>query len=489
MSTTTTVARLFRPFLKLPLFGAGVFCLSWTAAAEAEPAKAQPVFEWTTTDKQTHLGSFDRIDEQDQVVIHGDANAEIIIPFAKLTPEGRAQAQKLAKLPLTSVLYLGDSMSLEGFGKRLDRSLRENPRIGSVWTYMACATHPMSWMKKAPYTNIKTFCGFWSIESTKDSPRPVELNESNNYGSHKSGHVVPKIETLLETLKPDVLVMQSGNNFFSIFSDHVTIKPERHGGEMKYHVNSFMSHLANTPSTLRKVYWITPPQCGKVTEEIQQFVFDTIKENTRSLATLIDSRTMTHYPYKKMSKDKEHFEGQEALDWADDVYATIKKDLFVKPLASLPTVHEQAVAMGGWEKTDAKESKIPTIKVRATLLSKTPVPKPETFAPYHEFMVGFLYKIEKVIDGKYDGEKLLVMHPAYIDLKKQPLDDMKVGRSYEFHLRELDKTSLWKLIRSVDASESFDLSPYILVADEQRHPGASKKNSTGKQAAEKKSQS
>ncbi|HMG05904.1 MAG TPA: hypothetical protein VK581_10605, partial [Chthoniobacterales bacterium] len=49
-----------------------------------------------------------------------------------------------------SVLILGDSLALCGFGKRLDERFRKNPRVKATFTYLACGTNPLSWLKERP---------------------------------------------------------------------------------------------------------------------------------------------------------------------------------------------------------------------------------------------------------------------------------------------------------------------------------------------------
>src|SRR5687767_9453902 len=58
-----------------------------------------------------------------------------------------------------NVLILGDSLALCGFGKRLDERFRKDPRVKATYTYIACGTNPLSWLKERPYTNLKTHCG------------------------------------------------------------------------------------------------------------------------------------------------------------------------------------------------------------------------------------------------------------------------------------------------------------------------------------------
>src|ERR1700754_2626947 len=171
-----------------------------------------------------------------------------------------------------NVLILGDSLALCGFGKRLDERFRKDPRVKATFTYIACGTNPLSWLKERPYTNIKTHCGFVSIESN-GSGRPRELQDV--YGMRRGHipipHAVPKIEDLLVTLQPDILIMQTGTNLFDLFPDHKTVNPHRHGPALRNYFVPFVTKAVNG-SSLRKIYWVGPPTSGRVSKEIQDFV-------------------------------------------------------------------------------------------------------------------------------------------------------------------------------------------------------------------------
>ena len=80
--------------------------------------------------------------------------------------------------PAFQIVVLGDSMSLDGFGKRLDERLRTDPRVEKLFTYMACGTGPLSWIREGRFTNVTTHCGFWTIESKVGSVVPSEFQDT-----------------------------------------------------------------------------------------------------------------------------------------------------------------------------------------------------------------------------------------------------------------------------------------------------------------------
>jgi len=251
------------------------------------------------------------------------------------SPEAKpAQRESTRNL---NVLILGDSLALCGFGKRLDEKFRQDPRVKATFTYITCATHPLSWLREKPYTNVKTHCGFWSIESAPGSDHVKELADvyGMTRGHRPKPHLVPKLDDLLAATDPDILVMQTGGNLFGLFSGRQSAKPDRDAPALKKYLSPFIEKAIAPPSRLRKIYWVAPPISGRVSKEIQDFVFEQTREDIGGVANVIDSRTLVSYPYKHMEPDKEHFIGEDMDTWADKVFAIIDRDLSAQSWSSL----------------------------------------------------------------------------------------------------------------------------------------------------------
>jgi len=376
-----------------------------------------------------------------------------------------------------TVLILGDSLSLCGFGKRLDQKFRADPRVKSTFTYITCGTSPLSWLKEKPYSHVQTHCGFWSIESLPDSSGIKELPDV--YGMTRShrpkSHPVPKLEDLLATIKPDILIMQTGGNLFGLFSGREKVKPDRDAPTLKKYLLPFVEKAIAPPAKLRKIYWVSPPTSGRVSAEIQAFVFDQTRQDIGGVANVIDSRALISYPYRHMEPDHEHFIGEDMNTWTDKVFTLIDRDLSaqawssLKPLsgmiASAPVVTQAPTSAP----SPAQTSKAQTLVVRATLVSKSKPIYRKELLPYEEFLVGFIYDVKEVIQGEYSEKQILVMHPAYIGLRKQSLSKYHLGRTYQLQLREVEG-SLWSTVKSKDDSGRIDLQPYIRTQDEARYP-------------------
>ncbi|HXM74720.1 MAG TPA: hypothetical protein VN904_05550, partial [Chthoniobacterales bacterium] len=241
-----------------------------------------------------------------------------------------------------TVLFLGDSLSLCGFGKRLDQHFREMPEVKAVFTYMTCATQPLSWLKNKPYTTVKSRCGFWSIESVPGSVKPKELEDiyGMRRGSTPKAHPVPKLEDLLAQIRPDILVMQTGGNLFDLFAGRKTVRPERDGPALKKYVVPFFSKAINRPSSLKKIYWVAPPVSGRASKDVQDFIVDQLHLYFGAAVTVIDSRTLLSYPYHHLEPDREHFIGEDMDVWADKVFGLIGHDLSSQHLALLKPLSE-----------------------------------------------------------------------------------------------------------------------------------------------------
>ena len=429
-----------------------------------------------------------------------------------------------------NVLILGDSLALCGFGKRLDERFRSDPRVNATFTYMACGTNPLSWLKQKPYTSIKAPCGYWSIESVDGAPAPAEMQDT--YGMKLNQvpkpHPVPKLEDLIEHVRPDVLVVQTGSNLFGLFPDSKTVRPAQHGPALKKYLAPFVEKAVTPPSTLRKIYWVNPPVSGRVDMKVQEFLFEETRKQLSPAAMVIDSRKLVAYPYKHMDADKEHFLGEEMTQWADKVFELIEKDLNAQPLASLrplsempgiaaapnapseiplraeplvsptpvtiaraePVATPEVIARAEPAPTPALEpiaraepaarvenvppaeppQRAEPLLIKARLAFKSqPIPLQELL-PYQESLVGYVYEIEKVLKGRYDERQILVMHPAHIALKEQRLDKYRVGKRYKLRLDRMEGT-LWDTAKAKDESNLINLQPYMRFDDLKKHPG------------------
>ena len=347
----------------------------------------------------------------------------------------------------------------------------------STFTYITCATHPLSWLKAKPYTNVNTHCGFWSIESVPNSDHVKEFPDvyGMTRGHRPKPHRVPKLDDLLAATQPDILVMQTGGNLFGLFSGRQTVKPDRDAPALRKYLAPFVEEAIAPPSRLRKIYWVAPPVSGRVSKEIQDFVFEQTRRDIGGVANVIDSRALVSYPYKHMEPDHEHFIGEDMTTWADKVFAIIDRDLSAQPWSSLKPLNGSiasapvATPIPMRHPISRQPSKAQALVVSAKLVFKSKPIHRKQLLPYQEFLVGFVYDVKEVLEGEYSEKQILVMHPAYIGLRRQSLSKYHIGRTYQLQLRELED-SIWNTVKTKDDSGRIDLQPYIRIQDEDRYP-------------------
>ena len=398
-------------------------------------------------------------------------------PTAPLDPETPRKARaETPPGPRVKVLILGDSLGLCGFGKALDTRLRKNPAVSAVYTYLACGTVPISWLKTGPLANAHTACGYWSIEGKSGTP-PAELRDTYGmqHAKRPDSHLVPKIENLLEEHKPDILVIQNGTNLLSLFSDGKTILPARHDSQIRTYLNPLMVFLAQKAPTVKKVYWVGPPVSGRVTTEVQDFLLHRIASYDCPFLSVIDSRSLIKYPYRNTMADKEHFIGRDMDLWADGIFQRINHDLSTGLMRAAPFAKQPLLPPLAKARVPALSpaNSRPSVVVKAKLIAKSEPLAADKIMPYQESMVSFLYRVEEVLSGEYADPEMVVMHPAHIRLKLQALDNYKIGSSFKFELSDFEG-SPWESIKRSEETGRIELRPFIRKEDDARFPSLSK---------------
>ncbi len=387
-----------------------------------------------------------------------------------------APAKPVVQEPM-SVMILGDSLALCGFGSRLDKRFRESENVRATNTYMACGTVPMSWLKEPPYSNLKTYCGFWTIENPVGAnKKPASFQDTYGMGKGKpKAYPVPKLEDLFAKAAPEVLILQTGTNLFSLFRDGKTVQPEHHIPMLRSQIQPFLAKILKLPQPPRAIYWVASPTSGRVSTEVQDFVIQQITAIVGPMAKIIDSRQLVSFPYKHMEPDKEHFIGQDMDQWADRVYDIVQRDLAAHPLplalARPPGLAEKPPVVAAKNVGKPNVNDATAVRLTAKLVSKTKAMRLEELKPYRESLVSFVYEVQKVTQGEYSETKILVMQPAHIDNVAQPLDKLRIGKTYELSVHELQESSPWMTTKKKDDSGLIDLLPYIQLSDESRFPG------------------
>jgi len=350
------------------------------------------------------------------------------------------------------VLIIGDSMALCGFGKRLDGKFRKSNH-SKVFTYMACGTNPLSWMKVHPYTNVRTPCGLWTIESREDgSIKEFQDTYGMTRGHKPSPHPVPKLEDLLDTLHPDLLIVQLGNNLLDLPMGN----KGNPGGVFDPYIRPFLDIA--TPRVGR-VVWVTPPVCGRMPKEKQDQLVEHIHSYPAKNLGVIDSRNLLTYPYLHLQADKQHFIGKDMDLWADKVFETISNGPST-PVASMPFIAPAPVTT-----PPPRPKKKDPIKARALLEEITPTFSKEETAPYYKCLVEEIYKVVSSSDHSLKNQRIAVLRIYLLNDKRMRLGGAHSPRSKNLMLVPLEDSLLatWKCRH--DARYA-DLAQYVTTDDD-----------------------
>ena len=354
-----------------------------------------------------------------------------------------------------SVLILGDSMALCGFGERLDARFR-NAGIREVNTYMACGTQPLSWTMLKGYAAAKTRCGFWKIEAKKGGGSPVSFQDTYGMtrGHRPAAYDVPKIEELLPATRPDVLVVQLGNNLFDLLKGK---NNSRHGEVLRAYIGPF---LAKTSPAVKKIYWVSPPTCGTLSKEAQDTLVEQLRTYESKGMRVIDSRTLITYPYRNLQPDKQHFIGADMKEWADKVFAFIQGDLDHTPLGAAGA----AAAVDVTPPPVASEEPSAALCIEGSLESMAVPYTNRELAPYNESLVAFVYRVRRVLKGAAKGSHIVVLHAAHIGGKRQAMNGFFLNQTCRLRLIPLEKTP-WATLKSKDDLRFVELERFICEED------------------------
>ncbi|MGI9244980.1 MAG: SGNH/GDSL hydrolase family protein, partial [Verrucomicrobiales bacterium] len=210
------------------------------------------------------------------------------------------------------ILYLGDSMSMGAFGRKLDKEMREDGF--DVYTFVAGGATPYYWLSR--YSTIKGPIGYW--EKTPGG----EQRENVARG-------VPKVETLLERFDPDVVVVQTGTNLYS------ALRSKRRSKENNVkEVEGLLSHMVEAATQGgRSCYWITPPAAhpDRYPFELQAELAELTKRVVSCDAKVFDSRKVTKYTDPYPANDGIHYGPTEASQWASLVVEDFREFMGSRP--------------------------------------------------------------------------------------------------------------------------------------------------------------
>lgn len=353
-----------------------------------------------------------------------------------------------------SVLTIGDSMALCGFGADLDERFRK-AGVPLVYTYMACGTQPLSWTKIKPYTQAQSLCGFWKIESNGEGVPAVFKDVYGMTRGHRPGkHPVPKIEELLPLVHPDIVVVQLGNNLFELLKAGVGPQSAR---TLATYIEPFLGKIAEE-ARVKRVYWVGPPRCGRVAAAAHDFFLAQLAAQPWPWLRVIDSRSLIQWPYKNLQPDMQHFFGADMEAWASGVFAAIEKDLEENPLGAPPRAPAQAPA------PPPPPPPPKPLRIKGRLVGMLAPYSNEEIAPYRDSLVAFVYEVKRVERGEFKDTHFVVLHAAHIAGKRQPMMGYFLNQTRTFNLIPVDATP-YATLKSKEDPRYYELERFLTDSD------------------------
>lgn len=104
------------------------------------------------------------------------------------------------------------------------------------------------------------------------------------------------------------------------------------------------------------------------------------------------------------------------------------------------------------------------LRIRAKCLETTPIPDPRTIVPYRRALVVNRYQVEKVLQGGFGGEEILVAQWGILDKAVVSEAKIRVGQSIELTLESLDDHPELKHERQIVDIERIELPWFYAVS-------------------------
>lgn len=203
---------------------------------------------------------------------------------------------------------LGDSLSVSEFGEAMQCYLTDRFERKNVALYASCGSSPEHWLRNGPL--YVTRCGYRELSPTREIVRDFE------HGRPPSGVPTPRLEDLLPSLRPTIVIVQLGTNWM----DAIAARKSRNDPRYCKILNDFVSVLRCPPSSVSQIIWVTPPDASRFSGEVKQTVETLIEDAARKDDfQIIDSRKMTRYVRGKSGGDGVHYSSKEAKEWASKV--------------------------------------------------------------------------------------------------------------------------------------------------------------------------
>lgn len=205
-----------------------------------------------------------------------------------------------------SVLLIGDSLSVGGFGDGMQEALLRRYGVSQVAIFASCGSSPEDWLKGGFVTN----CGY-----RQTTPRGRILHEYRD-GKRPRPVRTPKLRKVLGHYRPEIVIVQQGTNWMDALA--AAARPD----EAHYRgiIRDFVRELRRARPSVQ-IFWVMPPASSRYPQRVHEEVEHWINDVSRSEGFFtVNSRRITG-PYHdgKSGGDGVHYSDAAGRSWARGV--------------------------------------------------------------------------------------------------------------------------------------------------------------------------
>lgn len=210
---------------------------------------------------------------------------------------------------LGRTLFIGDSLSMDGFGETV---LAELGRYSSSYSfYAACGSKPNSWVRQpSPYI---TNCGYWARDS-RGAERKIPWSRFR-----PKSVALPFVEDMLRAEAIDTIIVQLGLNML----DSENLANALSSKYVIANVQSFVRALKADPVRQpKRCYWIAPHRTTRWSAGVQEQLFEILRTQLQGSCQVVDGRLFTKN--SRVGSDGYHLHGADARRFASEVFGYIR---------------------------------------------------------------------------------------------------------------------------------------------------------------------
>lgn len=223
------------------------------------------------------------------------------------------------KVPLSNkprVLIVGDSLTVGGFGASMEGIFIKGFGADKLEVYGCCGASVEHYLKDEPVFMCK--CGY------RETTKRTRVLDNWQGGRRPRAFPTPKLATLLNKHRPEVVIVQLGTNNF----DTLLKKGASAMARQQEYFDRLASEMVNTTRTVKRAIWVSPPDSTKYPANIEKTVDNMIAKAARKHGIyVINSSKLTRYVMGESGTDGVHYHTKPAEEWAKKVRLELNRIL------------------------------------------------------------------------------------------------------------------------------------------------------------------